>query len=88
LFASADERGTQKRWGLLQPGLRAWISGLQALICYWARRPYDSIRYAQRGTAYAQRAGNTAMVWLAASEARAWAVLGNGERAWDAINVQ
>jgi hypothetical protein len=66
-------------------GLRAWISGLQSLICYWARRPHDSIRYAQRGAAYAQRAGNTAMVWLPASEARAWAVLGNGERTRDGI---
>ncbi|HXT42623.1 MAG TPA: hypothetical protein VN748_00685 [Pseudonocardiaceae bacterium] len=66
-------------------GLRAWISGLQSLICYWARRPHDSIRYAQRGAVYAQRAGNTALVWLAASEARAWGVLGNGEQARDAI---
>ena len=66
-------------------GLRAWISGLQSLICYWARRPHDSIRYAQRGSVYAQRAGNTALVWLAASEARAWGVLGNGEQARDAI---
>lgn len=66
-------------------GLRAWISGLQSLICYWARRPHDSIRYAQRGAAYAQSAGNTAMVWLPASEARAWAVLGNREGARDAI---
>jgi hypothetical protein len=66
-------------------GLRAWISGLQSLICYWARRPHDSIRYAQRGAGYAQRAGNTAMVWLAASEACAWAALGNSEQARDAI---
>ncbi|HEU0089176.1 MAG TPA: hypothetical protein VFQ77_16275 [Pseudonocardiaceae bacterium] len=66
-------------------GLRAWISGLQALICYWARRPHDSIRYAQRGTAYAQRAGNTATVWLPASEARAWAALGNTEQTRQAI---
>jgi hypothetical protein len=34
-------------------GLSAWISGLQALICYWASRPHDSIRYAQRGIPYA-----------------------------------
>jgi hypothetical protein len=66
-------------------GLRAWISGLQSLICYWARRPHDSIRYAQRGTAYAQRASNTAVVMLPASEARAWAALGNAEQAHDAI---
>ncbi|MGH3974801.1 MAG: hypothetical protein ACRDS9_15945, partial [Pseudonocardiaceae bacterium] len=67
-------------------GLRAWISGLQSLICYWARRPHDSIRYAQRGAAYAQRASNTALVCLAASEARAWAALGDGEHARDAID--
>lgn len=66
-------------------GLRAWISGLQSLISYWARRPHDSIRYAQRGATYAQRAGSTTTVWLAASEARAWAALGNGEQARDAI---
>jgi hypothetical protein len=66
-------------------GLRAWISGLQALICYWARRPHDSIRYAQRGAAYAQRACSTALVWLPASEAGAWAVLGNAEEARDGI---
>lgn len=66
-------------------GLRAWIAGLQSLICYWARRPHDSIRYAQRGTAYAQRASNTAVVLLPASEARAWAALGNAEQAREAI---
>ncbi len=66
-------------------GLRAWISGLQALICYWAHRPHDSVRYAQRGAAYAQRAGSTVQVWLPASEASAWAVLGNGEQARDKI---
>lgn len=66
-------------------GLRAWICGLQSLISYWARRPHDSIRYAQRGAVYAQRAGNSATVWLPASEARAWAVLGNTEQARNGI---
>lgn len=66
-------------------GLSAWVSGLQALICYWARRPHDSIRYAQRGSAYAERAHSTAMVLLPASEGRAWAALGNHEQALDAI---
>lgn len=66
-------------------GLRAWISGLQSLICYWARRPHDSIRYAQRGTAYAQRTSNTTLVLLPASEARAWAALGNAEQTREAI---
>jgi tetratricopeptide (TPR) repeat protein len=76
-------------------GLRAWIRGLQALIAYWAGRPTESIRYAQSGTEYATRAGNTASVWLPASEARAWASLGNaaealaaierGEQAWDRV---
>jgi hypothetical protein len=66
-------------------GLRAWISGLQSLICYWARRPHDSISYAQRGAVYAERACSTAMVSLPASEGRAWAALGDAERARDAI---
>ncbi|MGH3929464.1 MAG: hypothetical protein ACRDTF_05750, partial [Pseudonocardiaceae bacterium] len=62
-------------------GLRAWICGLQSLISYWARRHHDSIRYAQRGAAYAQRAGSTTTVWLHVSEACAWAALGNAEQA-------
>lgn len=66
-------------------GLRAWISGLQALVSYWARRPHDSIRYAQRGAAYAERASSTTAVWLPASEARAWAALGNTDQARDGI---
>lgn len=64
------------------PGLRGWISGLQSLIAYWAGRPHEAIRYAQRGAAYA---GNTSSVWLASSEARAWAQLGNAEQTRDAI---
>ncbi|MGH4020247.1 MAG: hypothetical protein ACRDT0_13625 [Pseudonocardiaceae bacterium] len=67
-------------------GARAWISGLQSLVSYWAQRPHDSIRYAQRGADHAQRAGNTTMVWLPAGEARAWAVLGNAEAAREAID--
>lgn len=66
-------------------GLRAWICGLQSLISYWARRPHDSIRYAQRGATYAQHADSTTTVWLPASEARAWAALGNVEQARDGI---
>jgi hypothetical protein len=76
-------------------GLRAWIRCLQALIAYWAERPLESIRYAQSGAEYAARSGNATTVWLPASEARAWAAVGNaaearaaierGERAWDSV---
>ena len=66
-------------------GARAWICGLQALISYWARRPHDSIRYAQRGAVFAERAGNSSVVWLAASEGRAWGLLGHAEQARAAI---
>lgn len=66
-------------------GARAWICGLQALISYWARRPHDSIRYAQRGAEFAERAGNSSTVWLAASEGRAWGLLGHAEQARAAI---
>ncbi len=65
-------------------GLRAWIAGQQSLVSYWAQRPHDSVRYAQRGADCARHAGNTASVWLPANEARAWAVLGNAEAARDA----
>jgi hypothetical protein len=66
-------------------GVRAWICGLQALISYWARRPHDSVRYAQRGAEFAERAGNSSVVWLAASEGRAWGLLGRAEQARAAI---
>jgi hypothetical protein len=66
-------------------GARAWICGLQALISYWARRPHDSVRYAQRGAEFAARAGNSSIVWLAASEARAWGLLGHADQTRAAI---
>jgi hypothetical protein len=58
-------------------GLRAWIRGIQALIAYWADRPLESLRYARSGAEYAERGNNTAAVWLAVSEARAWGSVGN-----------
>lgn len=66
-------------------GLRAWISGLQSLVAYWANRPHDAVHYAQRGEEFATRARNTTTVWLPASEARAWAKLGNADQARAAI---
>jgi hypothetical protein len=77
-------------------GLRAWIRGLQSLIAYWDGRPGESVRYAQQGAEHARLSGSTAGVWLAVSEARAWAAVGNAEsaraaiseaeRAWDAVS--
>lgn len=66
-------------------GLRAWISGLQSMISYWAGRPHEAIRYAQRGTEFAVRAGNTSTIWLPVSEARAWGRLGDAAQTRDAI---
>lgn len=66
-------------------GLRAWISGLQSMISYWAGRPHESIRYAQRGTEFALRSGNTSTIWLPVSEARAWGRLGDADQAGEAI---
>lgn len=66
-------------------GLRAWVAGLQSLVSYWARRPHDAIRHAQRGAEYAQTSRSSAGVWLASNEARAWAALGNGVQAREAI---
>jgi hypothetical protein len=66
-------------------GLRGWIRGLQALITYWDGQLRQSVRYAQAGAEPAQLAGSTASVWLAVSEARAWAALGNVPAARRAI---
>ncbi|OLL89558.1 MULTISPECIES: XRE family transcriptional regulator [unclassified Pseudonocardia] len=66
-------------------GLRAWISGLQSLVSYWANRPHESIRYAQRGAEWAAQAGSTSQVWLAVSEARAWGQLGNVEQVRESL---
>src|SRR5262249_28721344 len=54
-------------------------------ISYWAGRPHESIRYAQRGAEFASRSGNTSTVWLPVSEARAWARLGDVSQAQEAI---
>lgn len=74
-------------------GLRAWVRGLQSLVTYWDGRSRESARYAQEGAEAARLAGSTAGVWLAVSEARAQAALGNvpgalaaldtAERAWE-----
>jgi hypothetical protein len=74
-------------------GLRAWVRGLQSLITYWAGRYHESVGYAQKGQHHDSR--STSSVWLAVSEARAWAALSNREKtiaalrraedAWDRV---
>jgi len=68
------------------PALQAWLRGLQSLVSYWAGRPADSLRYAQSGVALAGgEPSGTTSVWLASSEARAWATLGDADSAARAI---
>jgi hypothetical protein len=62
-------------------GLRAWIRGLQSLICLWANRPHDAIRYAQAGSEFAATARSTSTPWIFACRARAHAALGDGAQA-------
>jgi len=66
-------------------GLRAWLRGLQTMVAYWAGRPAESVRYAQSGAEFAARSKGTVSVWLAASEARGHAVLGDTDSTWAAI---
>jgi len=66
-------------------GLRAWVRGLQSLIAYWAGRYHESVGYAQEGQQHDPR--STSAVWLAASEARAWAALANEEKATAALRA-
>lgn len=67
-------------------GLRAWVRALQSFVSFWAGRPHDAIRYAEQGQPFAEAAGGTAGVFLAANEARAWATLGNAEQTRAAID--
>lgn len=60
-------------------GLRAWIRGIQSYLCFWAGRPRQSLSYAQSGAAFARDGIGTTVSWLHASQARAWAALGNTE---------
>lgn len=62
-------------------GLRAWIRGLQSLICFWANRPHEAIRYAQAGGEFAAVARSTSAPWLFACRARAHAALGDAAQA-------
>jgi len=57
-------------------GLRAWIRGLQSLICYWANQPHEAVRYARAGIEFANAARSTSAPWLYGCEARARAALG------------
>ncbi|MFF2075418.1 hypothetical protein [Kitasatospora sp. NPDC058162] len=56
-------------------GLRSWIRGTQALICYWEERPHDAIRLVKSGEQYVPENG-TAHIRLASIAARAHARLG------------
>lgn len=57
------------------PQLKAWIRGLQSVMAYWEGRYAEARDYAARGQALQAR--STASVWLAASDARAAAAVGD-----------
>ncbi len=59
-------------------GLRTWIRGLQSLICYWAGWAPDALRYARAGAEPARHGRGSEGVWVAAQEARAWSMVGDG----------
>lgn len=74
-------------------GLRGWVRGMQSLIAYWEGRLHAAVRYAQHGAVLGTGATGTVTALLPACEARAWARLGDvdralhcvalAERAWD-----
>jgi len=66
--------------------LQAWISGLLSLVTYWAGRPQESIRHAQRAAHLADGTTSTVRLWAAVSEARAWAKLRNPNGVEDALS--
>lgn len=66
-------------------GMRAWARNLQALIAFWAGRPQESVRFAQAGADIGAAVTGSVTAWLASSEARAWAQLGNADQARAAL---
>lgn len=64
--------------------LRCWIRGTEALIAYWDKRPQDAVDLATDGGRFVPETG-TALVRLAAIEARAHAQLGDAVAAEQAL---
>ncbi|MFE3828410.1 hypothetical protein [Streptomyces sp. NPDC059092] len=65
--------------------MRAWVKGLQSSISYWANRPGDALHYARQGIEISGDLRGSVIVWLAAQEARAAALLGDAETVHAAI---
>jgi tetratricopeptide (TPR) repeat protein len=68
-------------------GLRAWLRGLQSMVAYWAGRYAEAVRYAELGSNFADQTTGTTSVWLPVSAARAYAALGNADKALGAIRA-
>ncbi|BBH71155.1 hypothetical protein ACTI_78400 [Actinoplanes sp. OR16] len=68
-------------------GLRAWLRGLQSMVAYWAGRHAEAVRYAEMGMQFAERTTGTTSVWLPVSAARAYAALGNADRALTSVRA-
>lgn len=66
-------------------GMRSWARNLQALIAFWAGRPQESLRFAQAGTDISTQITGSITSWLASSEARASAQLGQANEARTAL---
>ncbi|MGW3185013.1 hypothetical protein ACWDD9_37640 [Kitasatospora sp. NPDC001119] len=65
-------------------GLRSWIRGTQAMICYWEDRPHDAIRLVHLGEQYIPESG-TAHIRLSSIAARAHSRLGQQHDAVEAL---
>lgn len=63
------------------PSLRAWGYGLQSLVAYWKGNPQVAVHYATVGLRKCGRGVGSARSWLIGLDARARALLGDGERA-------
>lgn len=74
-YLAADYAGHQ--------GLKAWVSGIQALTAYWAGWTQKAADYAADAQDPALK--GTVTAWLPALEARAHAILGDHDRAHAAI---
>lgn len=67
------------------PSLGGFVLGMRSLFAYWQGRYSEAASKAAEGLFEAQHSNGTVGIWLATSEARAWAALGNIEKCNEAL---
>ncbi|MEV7284933.1 hypothetical protein AB0O01_10300 [Streptomyces sp. NPDC093252] len=83
-MTQARAAGVAAQWAG-HTGLVGLTLGLKSLISYWSNQPGQALHYARQGAAHCTESRGTVSVWLASLEARAAALLGDGQSATAAL---